>query len=127
MQRAHAYAVAVVSAATDPAQEGDVVAALVDVLKEHGELNLLPKIIREIRREIARNVTVHSNTLTLARASDEKDARDALLQSPSLRHQRVDRIVVDPRIVGGYTLGNAKQFVDESYRSKLISIFNSLV
>lgn len=127
MQRAQAYAVAVVSAATDSTRESEAVAALVDVLKEHGELNLLPKIIREVRREIARNVTVRSNTLTLARSTDEKAAKEVLLQSTSLKDMKVDRIVIDPRLVGGFTIGNATQFVDASYRSKLISLFNSLV
>lgn len=127
MQRARAYAVAVVTAASQNASCDAVVEGLMDTLKQGGELSLLPKILREVHKELERTSTVHARTLTIARATDEVSARSQLAESGAHADVTIDRVVIDPRIVGGYTLGNANHFADASYRTKLINLFNSLV
>lgn len=127
MQRARAYALAVVSQIATESTPDRMVSSLMHALKKKGELSLLPKIVREVSKELERRGKTEHTTLTIARASDAASIQTSLASQPSSSNAHIDRVVVDNRLVGGFTLGSAGSYLDASYRTRLIKLFNSLV
>ena len=98
--------------------EKDVPAYLPRVLafrKERGHLSLLSQVVRILEREPS---DAGEAVAVIANESDAKKYAQEIGGA---------RVVIDPRIVGGYTLRANSRLVDRSFRSALISIYRKAV
>lgn len=84
-------------------------------MKGRGHLSLLPQVVRILEREPS---DTGEAVAVIAKESDAKKFAEEI---------RGARVVVDPRIVGGYTVRTGSRFVDRSFRSALIAIYQKTV
>lgn len=81
-------------------------------LKKRGHLQLLPQVVRLLERE--RPVT------DVVVVSEEADVQEFTKKFPGAR------IVVDPKIVGGYAVTGKGKVVDRTYRTALVNLYQKI-
>jgi len=98
-----------------------------DVLKKRGVLGLLPKILTILEHAINRDKSQKA-TLVLARDSD----KDKILEAVGDDFGKIStlkedlNIKIDESIIGGYRLETSGDLIDESYKSRLLSIYRAV-
>jgi len=121
------YAKALISAAKTEKDTDALIASFFKVLKARGALKLLPKILTFLEHAQTKNASAKP-TLTIAR---EKDKDSALMQIENAIKGIVSskdeiEIKIDDSIIGGYRFQTSKDLLDESYKTKLLSIYRSV-
>jgi F0F1-type ATP synthase delta subunit len=122
----HDYVQAVIAVLATGAKPETVLTNLKSVLDRRGHVRLLPRIMRALERELARLQTVGVPTLTVARASDATSALAKSLVRELALDDAALRIVVDETIVGGAKLRANSQEIDASYKTALITLYQSI-
>lgn len=96
---------------------------VVSYMKAKGHLSLLPSVVRILERSRANETTV-----TVAKKDDvakHKSKIDHALKAVDADESR--RLIVDENVVGGFmVVGNGKA-VDRTFRSALVSLYQSIV
>jgi F0F1-type ATP synthase delta subunit len=87
-------------------------------LESRGRVTLMPAIGRAFERLAQREAQKNRSVLVVARKSDEAKARKASGASDA-------ELKVDETIIGGWQLFDKGQLRDESWKSALLSIYNS--
>lgn len=91
-------------------REGTEPGKVLAYMKAKGHLTLLPQVARLIERE----KEGAGDSVLVAK---EKDAADAKRRFPGAK------VVIDPRVVGGYLAKVGGTVVDATYRKALVSIY----
>ena len=121
------YAKALISAAKTEKDTDALLAHFLDVLKKRGVLGLLPKILTILEHAINRDKSQKA-TLVLARDSD----KDKILEAVGDDFGKIStlkedlNIKIDESIIGGYRLETSGDLIDESYKSRLLSIYRAV-
>ncbi len=113
--------------ATTETSETRLVERLIQVMKKHGHLKLLPAVLRSFEqlshkkhtREHVEIVTAHEHKETLARAREI--AKDSFGTGITVTHQ------IDPTLVGGYVVRTKTAQIDASYKTKLLRLYQELI
>lgn len=122
------YTQAVVGAVARGVSPKDAAARLRETLVRRGHEQLLPKIGRELQRELAQQKERGVPTLTVARAADESSAKRevaAVLAELGLAPADV-RTTSDDSLIGGWRLRSGSIRVDASYKKQLLTLYRSL-
>lgn len=93
------------------------VAALTEVLKKHGRVELLPRIAKAFLRLSESEANKSKNRLWVA---SEKDATSAMKASGV---QEAD-VCVDESLIGGWRLEQKETLVDVSFKKMLLDMYN---
>ncbi len=99
---------------------------LLAFMKSRGHLSLLSEIVRILEREPSeRNQAV----VTVAKEGDLKkfggEIKAALLKIGM--EGSVPKVIVDPRVLGGYSVRTESKLVDKSFRNALVSIYQNTI
>lgn len=105
------------------------VASLKEVLEKHGRLALLPRIGRAFARLADREVSKSALVLTVAREKDERHAHKEVKEILASMDARTDdlKTQVDDSIIGGWRLEGRGMLVDNSYKNRLLELYNRVV
>lgn len=101
----------------------EFVKKLVAFMKSRGHMSLLPEITRILTRDPKRKGAV-------VMLADDKDGKK---YSAKIRAALKDineddaETVVDPKMVGGYTVLGRSKVIDKSFRSALVSIYQKTI
>lgn len=123
---AHTYARILWNIIEGGRQPKKAVAALHDILLQHGRAELLPHIARAFARIAAREEQKNAFTLTVAR---EKDRREALSGAKEVLGElgvKPSEVTarVDDSIIGGWRLEGRERLVDASFKKHLLALYN---
>ena len=113
-----AYAQALWKAIENGKDPKEAVAAMVQILKTQGRMELLPRIKRALVRLAAREAATRPRIYV----AHEKDAKHALAKS-GVDHADVH---VDPTLIGGWRLEAGDSLVDNSFKKSLLSIYSNV-
>lgn len=91
-----------------------IVESFLSYIERNGYRKLLPAVLREF--ETYEGAEAKEAILTVAEAGHAKKVSDA----------NGAKVVVDPRIIGGYTLETESSFIDASQKGALIKLYQSL-
>ena len=98
--------------------------SLIAFMKTKGHMALLPQIVKILERAPEKEVA-------LVTVRDEADAKKYKKEIESalsdLGAQGSNRVVIDKRLVGGYTVRAGGKLVDKSYRSALVNIYQDTI
>ena len=94
----------------------EAVASLVHVLKMQGRAELVPRILRALRRLAEQ----HAQKRARIYVAHEKDARHALKKSGVAQAD----VCVDTSLIGGWRLESAETLVDTSFKKQLLDIYS---
>lgn len=104
------------------------VQALKAKLQADGRTALLPRVARAFARLAEREAGRSTVVLTVAREKDERHAKSAakeVLAALDVEKEGL-KTQVDDSIIGGWRLEGRGMLVDNSYKSKLLSIYNQV-
>ncbi len=125
MSLAHAYAATIreVDKSSDTKAFGN---KLIAFMRARGHMSLLPEIVRILERGA---VEVDTPIVTVATKESLKEfAKDIKSALASLDHSGESvREVIDPRIVGGYSVRAGSKILDTSFRSALVGLYQNVV
>jgi len=130
--RASHYAKAFVSAYNDKKIDVDVlVTNLFATARANDHESMLPRIVRQIERTLAKSDAESAITVTTATELDAGKVQELLKQEPFKRlltseHRQVIR-EVDPSIIGGAVVRTDTTLIDGSYKHTLIELYRSLI
>ena len=96
----------------------EVVTKIHTALAERGRAALMPAIARAFERLAQREALKNRSVLVVARKQDETKARRESGASDA-------ELKVDETLIGGWQLFDKGQMTDESWKSALLSIYNS--
>lgn len=98
----------------------------VALLKEKHHYKSLPAILRKVE-QLSRGSDSRAKTIMVVRdAAQEGEYKDILKEHEEVFGSEYD-VEVDENIVGGYVLKNRTHRIDNSYRSKLVKLYQRLV
>ena len=95
--------------------EGTDVAKTIAYMKSKGHLSLLAQVVRILAHENA------NHDAEVVRVAREKDSPTAQKKFQGAR------VVIDPKIVGGYFARKGATLVDATYRKALITIYKNAI
>lgn len=105
------------------------VSALKELLEREGRSALMPRIARAFARIAAQESNTSTMVLTVAREKDERHAKAAA--KGILAELGADagdlETQVDDSLIGGWRLEGRSVLVDESYKSRLLALYNRVV
>lgn len=87
-------------------------------LEVHGRASLMPAVGRAFERLAQREAQKNRSVLVVARKQDEHRARKESGAGDA-------ELAIDETIIGGWQLFNKGEMRDESWKSALLSIYNS--
>jgi F0F1-type ATP synthase delta subunit len=125
----HAYAQALWEMAKGGMDGKKAVHALRELLIRTGREALLPRIGLVFARIAERESKKHAVTLSIARESDERTAhREAkkVLSEMGVETKNL-KTHIDGTLVGGWRLDGGEILIDNSYKKKLLSMYNRVV
>lgn len=130
MTLVHAYAQVIREVPEEKASA--FVPRLLAFMKHRGHLSLLPQVLRILEREPARSSIP---TVVVARESDARKfssgIREALtklgLPREAGAEEKAHRTLIDPRLVGGYSVRANSRIIDRSFRSALVSLYERAI
>lgn len=99
---------------------------LLAYMQKKGHLSLAPQVLRILEREATHQA---HTTVLLAREGDAAHHR-AEMQDALRRLEVSDtdrKVVIDDRLVGGFTVRTPSKMVDASIRSALINIYQNVL
>ncbi len=113
-----AYAQALWKSVQNGKTPKEAVAALMEILKRQGRIELMPRIQRAFTRLVDQNRSTRSRVFV----AHEKDAKEAFAASG------VDEadVCIDETLIGGWRLESADTLVDNSFKKHLLSIYSSV-
>ncbi len=85
-------------------------AKVVAYMRSRGHLSLLPTVLRILERA--------PDTRPTVTVAHERDAKG---------HNKDERVIVDPKIVGGTIKRNGSQYRDASYRNALVTLYKRII
>lgn len=109
------------------------VKAVREKLERDGRVSLMPRVRRAFARLAEREANKNTMVLTVAREKDERTAKSAAkevlasLGANDLPKEAGFETRVDDTIIGGWRLEGRGVLVDNSYKSKLLSIYNRVI
>lgn len=98
--------------------------SLVAFMKAKGHMALLPQIVRILSRAPERDMAV----VTVRDESEAKKYKkeiDATLSELSVTGSH--RVVIDSRLVGGYSVRAGGKSIDKSFRSALVTLYQNSI
>jgi F0F1-type ATP synthase delta subunit len=96
------------------------------VLKEKGHTRLLSQILRASSRELVSKQQRQFATITLADAdSVSLEKMKAILKSLGADENRYYS-VIDPTLIGGFTVRTQSQYLDASYKNALLNLYRKV-
>lgn len=98
---------------------------LLSLMRTRGHLSLLPSIVKILENEPI-EATV---TLTVAHEADLKNFASEIKQALTELHGEGEsqKIIVDPRAVGGYAIRSGSKIIDNTYRTALVSLYQKTI
>lgn len=108
-------------------QTEEVINKLKTVLQSRGHERLLSGILRGVVKRLAHRAPSEV-IVTLAEASDaEYKKYKEHIAASGLQHDESDvTLQADPTIIGGFTLTVADRMIDNSYKSRLLTLYRSI-
>lgn len=94
-----------------------IVTELKTVMSKRGHASLLPTVLRSALRQLESSSSSISARLTIAKAGGEK------LHSGLTKETQ---IIIDPTIIGGYILTHEHKQTDNSYKTKLTTLYRKV-
>jgi F0F1-type ATP synthase delta subunit len=124
------YAIAVLQFLADhPRTEtATTIERLKKVLTRRGHSTLLPRIVSEMEKEMAKRERAQAVTVAVARERDRAQAltASALIAGERGIEQKHITTVVDPGLLGGFALRGPGFRYDKSQRATLLQLYKSL-
>ena len=114
----HSYAQAIWKAIAGGKTPKQAVATVVEILTRDGRIELLPRIMRALKRLSEREM----NSRPRVYVAHEKDAKSAFKESGVSEAD----VCVDETLIGGWRLENAETLIDTSFKKQLLSIYSSV-
>jgi F0F1-type ATP synthase delta subunit len=100
-------------------------ASFIDYLKAHHHEKLLPRILSAVQRISSSSAATNHTIITVGKAEDEQNFTQLITaHADTFGHDAEVR--VNPHIVGGIIIRNRTHLLDESYRARLIELYNTL-
>ncbi len=96
-------------------------------LQKKNKIILLPKILREIKKNIQIEKNNLKSKIILKNKNDFAKYQDKLNKYQDFFNLKELEIIENKNIVGGYILKNKKYKIDNSYKKKLLSLYNKIV
>lgn len=105
------------------------VGMLRELLAREGRLALLPRVGRAFERLAEKESKTSTMVLTIARENDERQAKSAAKETlAALKLDAGDlETQVDDSLIGGWRLEGRSVLIDNSYKNRLIALYNRVV
>lgn len=127
MEKSYAQALwSMVEGGTSPSK---AVHALQDMLTREGRAGLMPRIARAFARLAEREGNKNNMVLTVAREKDERHGHKevvALLEKLGATSHDL-KTQVDDTLIGGWRLEGRGMLVDNSYKTKLLTMYHRVI
>lgn len=102
--------------------------ALKTYLKNRGLLSMYPQILRGLIDKIERKNKSLIPTVTVAREKDLKRFKKEIeTATKEFGNNDEYKTVIDTAIIGGYVVKGSNRHIDQSYKSKLLQAYRSLI
>lgn len=113
-----AYAQALVRVVENGKSVKDAIASLSEALKRQGRTELLPKVVRALRRMAEREKASRPRVYV----AHEKDGKAAFTASGLAEAD----VCIDETLIGGWRAESKESLMDMSFKKQLLSIYSSI-
>ena len=121
------YSVAVYELLKTGSAHDDVLTHLKRLLVARRHERLYPKILRELTGLLTKKEQENSITVTLAHTKDKEQFHTHINEAVTILNGSTYETRIDPHIIGGFIAeGNTKR-IDASYKTKLLTLYRSLI
>ena len=98
------------------------------VMTDRGHVKALPVVLRDVLRALEQGTTESTATITIARTSDEAALKVDIKSALTTLGAKSDTYttLVDDTIIGGIIATYNHRQIDQSYRSKLSNLYQSI-
>ena len=97
------------------------------VMEKRGHAKAMPAVLRAVVRALEQGSVESVATVTIARASDESALKEDIMSAlATLGVTQAPIVTVDDTIIGGLIATYNHRQIDQSYRSKLTNLYQSI-
>lgn len=98
---------------------------MMSLLKQRSHQNMIPQIITAYEQLSERGVSGQAVVVVAKKEDEEKYKKD--IESHADVFGKDYQVVVDENIVGGYVIRSNSEQIDQSYRTRLLEMYQQLV
>ena len=121
------YIGATISLLSEGKDFDDVIKNLKKVLDRKGHNKLYKSILEGLLNKIEASTETGTATVSVAREKDLKRLKKEIQEGLSKIKSEHFEPVIDPALIGGYTIEHDNKIIDKSYKSRLVTLYRSLI
>lgn len=125
--RTNDYINAVLSILSEGGEFDDVIKKLKQTLEVKGHQKLYRSILLGLLKKSERAVYANVATVTTAREKDIGSLKEQIEKSLKSLNTTEFESRVDQSLVGGYVVEHDNKLIDNSYKSRLVALYRSLI